>query len=155
LIKWRNDAIEWLGDNFDIKTISEELRAVALEARQANCFSCGDLACETLRDRVRELEQCPLKASLDTVAKIADEKTPSGSVLSALAQTDDKVITLLQTVMDEYTRFFRETRKNVDETLANSPPSLKDEAITFRETLKKVGTYWQDIGGMREKIDKN
>jgi len=89
------------------------------------------------------------------VAKIADEKTPSGSVLSALAQTDDKVITLLQTVMDEYTRFFRETRKNVDETLANSPPSLKDEAITFRETLKKVGTYWQDIGGMREKIDKN
>ena len=155
LIKWRNDAIEWLGEDFEIKVISEELRTAALEARQGNCFSCGDLSCETIRDRVRELELCPLKATLDTVAKIADEKTPFGTVLSALAQTEDKVISLLQTVIEEYACFFRETGKNVDETLAKSPPSLKDEATSFRETLTQVGSHWQSIGAIREKIAKS
>ena len=89
------------------------------------------------------------------MAKIADEKTPFGTILSALAQTEDKVITLLQTVMEEYACFFRETGKAVERTLAKSLPSLKDEATSFRETLTQVGSQWQSIGAIREKIAKS
>lgn len=151
LIVWRTNAVNWLGEDFDIKMISEELRAAALEARQANCFSCGDLTCETIRDRIRELESCPLKASLDTVAKIADQKASFGSILSALAQTEDRVINLLQTVVEEYERFFRETDKKLDEALANSPPSLQEEASDLKKKLKRLGSHWHDVGTIRDK----
>lgn len=155
LIAWRENAVNWLGPNFDIKSISEEMRTAALEARQANCFSCGELACETIRDRIRELESCPLRATLDNIAKIADESTSFGSVLSALAQTEERVINLLQTVIEESEQFFRETGRKVDEMLANSPPSLKDEASDFREKLKLLGSDWNNIGATREKLDKS
>ena len=154
LIAWRVNAVNWLGEDFDIKVISEELRFAALEARQANCFSCGDITCETIRDRIQELESCPLKASLDNIERMAEEGTSFGSILSALAQTQDRVITLLQTVIEEHERFFRETGKKVAETLANSPRSLQDEASEFREKLKSLGTNWHNIGALREKAEK-
>jgi hypothetical protein len=155
LIGWRTNAVNWLGEDFDIKIISEELRSAALEARQGNYFSCGDLNCETIRDRIRELESCPLKASLDSVAKMADPKAAFGSILSALAQTEDRVITLLQTVLDEYEQFFRETGKKVDEALANSPPSLQEEASDLKDKLKRLGSHWRDVGTIRERGDKS
>lgn len=154
LISWRTNAANWLGKDFDVKVISEELRAVALEARQANCFSCGELTCETIRDRVRELESCPLKASLDNVERMTDENASFGSVLSALAQTEDRVVNLLLTVMEEYDKFFRETGRKITEALANSPPSLQDEASAFRVKLKNLGSHWHDVGTLREKAGK-
>ena len=155
LIAWRTKAVGWLGDTFEIKVISEELRATALNALKANCFSCGELSCETIRDRIRDLELCPLKATLDNVERIGDESASFGSVLSALAQTEDRVVNLLQTVMEDYEKFFRETGKKVTETLANSPPSLEDEASQFREKLKALGSHWDNIGAVRERVEKS
>lgn len=155
LITWRTNALKWLGESFDIKLISEELRTAALEARQANCFSCGELSCDTIRDRIREFEACPLKASLDHVAKIAEESASFGSVLSCLAQTEERVVNLSETVIEEYEQFFRETGRKVDETLAKCPPSLKDEASDFKEKIKLLGSHWHSIGAIKEKADKS
>lgn len=155
LIAWRTSSLEWLGHDFDIKIVSEELRAAALEARQASCFSCGELNCDTIRDRVKELEACSIKASLDAVAKMSDESTTFGSTLTALAQTEDRVVQLLQTVIAEYERFFREAGRKVNEMLANSPPSLQEEAADFRSKLKQLGTHWQTVATIKEKLGKS
>ena len=154
LLAWRKKALVWLGDNFDTRAIVEELRDVALEARQANVFRCGDLADSTIRDRVRELEQCRLKETLDHVARATANEVTLGVAVSALAQADDRTIAILEAVIAQYDRFFRETGEKVDNDLANSPPSLSQEAASLKETLAQLASNWEGIGKLRNSTNK-
>jgi hypothetical protein len=143
LSQWRREIVGWLGTDFEVPQVVQDLRQTALEAHQSSVFRCGSTSYESLRDLVKKLEDCRIKDTMDQTEK-ADQTDP-GVVLSAMAQADDRTVEVTRRVFTEYERFLKATDEAADERLVNAPPSLEEEAKKLCQDIETLTKLWKEV----------
>lgn len=124
---WRLEIEEWLGEDFEIHALVDDLKTTALTAYQTSAFRAPGLTYNNLRDSLNKLPDCRLRETLD-LAKKVDESGNFGVVLSALAQVNPHCEEDSRRILKDYESFLNATSLAVDEKIATAPPSVVEEA---------------------------
>jgi hypothetical protein len=145
LCRWRNEIEKWVGTDFDVRAIVDEMNKTALAAHQSHVFRCPDLLYDSLRDSVNKLQNCRLKETLDFAQKAVDAQD-FGVVLSALAQSDLRTEETSRRIFGQYEQFLRHTAEEVAERLAKAPPSINEEGLHRAQEVESIEKLWREIG---------
>lgn len=148
LSQWLREIVGWIGADFELPQVVQELRETALAAHQSNVFRCGPTSYESLRDLVKKLEDCRIKETIEQARK-TEQTDDLGVALSALAQADDRTVEVTQRVFKEYERFLKLTNEEADERLASSPPSLDNEAKSHAQDIEELARLWKEVEGIQ------
>jgi hypothetical protein len=144
LAQWRSEINEWLGQDFDVRVLVDEMKKTALTAHQAHSFRCAGITYDSIRDSLNKLTELRLKETLDSARKATDEKN-FGVVLSSLAQVDPRVEESTRRILKNYATFIQETTEMVVEKLATAPPSVVDEGQRCAMQLEEIEKLWQEV----------
>ncbi|MFT5468120.1 MAG: hypothetical protein ACI8UO_003228 [Verrucomicrobiales bacterium] len=141
---WRAEIDSWLGSDFDVHGVVEELKQTALIAHQAAVFRPSNFTYENLRDSLNKLPECRLKETLELAGK-ADQGKDFGVVLSALAQADTRCEQISRRILKQYEDFLRATSEAVDDKLATAPPGVTEEGNRRAEEVASIEKLWQEV----------
>jgi len=148
LDQWRREIIEWLGADFEVRSLVEELKKTALAAHQAAVFRGTGLSYDNLRDSLNKLPECRLKETLEFAEKAAEAKD-FGVGLSALAQADPRSEDTSRRILKQYAAFLQATTEAADDILAKAPPSIADEGRRRAQEVETLEKLWQEAEAIR------
>jgi hypothetical protein len=146
--KWRGEIDEWLGPDFEVHALVEELKKTALAAHQVAVFRGNGLTYDNLRDSLNRLPECRLKETLQLAEKVADA-TDFGVKLSALAQAEPRGEEASRRILTQYSAFLHATNAAVDEKLATAPPSVAEEGKRRALEVAALEKLWKNMGTSR------
>ena len=146
LCEWKNDVIEWIGDDFDMQKIQSEFLELLSSSRREQMFVCSEYQYEQLRALVRSLTEYKIR---DNILRIttALESNDFGQKLSAVSKVDDQTILTTRKVFGAYEIFLTQTTTKVDERLATVPPSVDIIAEKCLSRLDSIETILGQIEG--------
>ena len=146
--QWRRELDEWLGPDFEVHALVEDLKKTALAAHQVAVFRGNGLTYDNLRDSLNKLPECRLKETLELAAKVA-EATDFGVKLSALAQAEPRGEEASRRILTQYAAFLQATTEAVDEKLATAPPSVAEEGKRRALEVATLEKLWQEMEASR------
>jgi hypothetical protein len=146
--QWRREIDEWVGPDFDVRVLVDEMKKTALAAQQAHVFRGAGITYDSLRDALNKLPECRLKETLEFGQK-ATEAKDFGVVLSALAQADPRVEETSRRILKQYAMFLQETTEVADDKLATAPPSVADEGKRRALEVEALEKLWQEVEAIR------
>lgn len=147
--KWRAMVSEAFGEEFVLPEVQEQLRQTIQMARDNSVFRLSDPTYETLRTKIKDVGAVTETASL--VDKAIKDGTAVGAVLAALAELDDQTIYRTKELIEIYTRFLKETGKEVGEKLQDAPASPDEVAARLTKSLDELEQAWTTILGEAKK----
>ena len=146
--QWRRELDEWLGPDFEVHALVEDLKKTALAAHQVAVFRGNGLTYDNLRDSLNKLPECRLKETLELAGKVA-EATDFGVKLSALAQAEPRGEETSRRILTQYAAFLQATTEAVDEKLATAPPSVVEEGKRRALEVAALEKLWQEMEASR------
>ena len=146
--QWRREIDEWLGPDFEVHALVEDLKKTALAAHQVAVFRGNGLTYDNLRDSLNKLPECRLKETLELAGKAA-EATDFGVKLSALAQAEPCGEEASRRILTQYAAFLQATTEAVDEKLATAPPSVAEEGKRRALEVAALEKLWQEMEASR------
>ena len=146
--QWRREIDEWVGPDFDVRVLVDEMKKTALAAQQAHVFRGAGITYDSLRDALNKLPECRLEKTLEFAQK-ATEAKDFGVVLSALAQADPRVEEASRRILKQYAMFLQETTEVADDKLATAPPSVADEGKRRGLEVEALEKLWQEVEAIR------
>ena len=146
--QWSREIDEWVGKDFDVRVLVDEMKKTALAAHQAHVFRGAGVTYDSLRDSLNKLPECRLKETLEFAQKVAETKD-FGVIISALAQADSRTEETSRRIFTQYAVFLEETTELVDEQLAKAPASVADEGQRRAKEVEDVEKLWQDVEAIR------
>lgn len=144
LREWRREIDGWVGSDFEVRALIDELKGTALAAHQAQIFRPSGFTYDSLRDALNRLNDSRLKEAYDYAQKALDGKD-FGVVLSALAQTNPHVEESSRRILKQYELFLHATTIVADERLAKSPVSIVDESQRLAQEVETLENLWNKV----------
>lgn len=148
LAQWSSEIDKWLGPDFEVHALVEDLKKTALAAHQGAAFRGNGLTYDNLRDALSKLPECRLKETLDLASKVA-EATDFGVKLSALAQVDPRGEEASRRILTQYAAFLQATTEAVDEKLATAPQSVVEQGKRRALEVAALEKLWQEMESSR------
>ena len=148
LAQWSSEINKWLGPDFEVHALVEDLKKTALAAHQGAAFRGNGLTYDNLRDALSKLPECRLKETLDLAGKVADA-SDFGVKLSALAQVEPRGEEASRRILTQYAAFLQATTEAVDEKLATAPPSVVEEGKRRALEVAALEKLWQEVESSR------
>lgn len=146
--QWRREIDEWVGPDFDVRVLVDEMKKTALAAQQAHVFRGAGITYDSLRDALNKLPECRIEKTLEFAQK-ATEAKDFGVVLSALAQADHRCEETSRRILKQYAMFLQETTEVADDKLATAPPSVADEGKRRAQEVEALEKLWQEVEAIR------
>ena len=146
--QWRREIDEWVGPDFDVRVLVDEMNKTALAAQHAHVFRGGGITYDSLQDDLNKLPECRLKETLGFAQK-ATEAKDFGVLLSALAQADPRVEETSRRVLKQYAMFLKNTTEVADDKLATAPPSVADEGKRRALEVEALEKLWGKVEATR------
>ena len=146
--QWRREMDEWLGPDFEVHALVEDLKKTALAAHQSATFRGNGLTYDNLREALNKLPECRLKETLDLAGKAA-EATDFGVKLSALAQTESRCEEASRRILTQYATFLQATTEAVNEKLATAPSSVAEQGKLRALEVAALEKLWQEMEASR------
>ena len=146
--QWSREMDEWVGQDFDVRVLVDEMKKTALAAHQAHVFRGAGITYDSLRDALNKLPECHLKETLEFAKKAAEAKD-FGVVLSALAQADPRAEETSRRILKQYAQFLQETTEVAKDILAKAPPSIADEGKRRALEVEALEKLWQEVEAIR------
>ncbi len=140
IAKWRDLVTSAFGEEFVLTEVQGQMRTTLLKARENGVFRLRDGSYETLRLKVNNIGALGEAVAQANRATKAD--APFGTTLAALAQLDDEVVTKAKELIENYSRFLKETGTDVGEKLKDAPPSPDTIATTIVTHLDSLDAEW-------------
>lgn len=144
LAEWRREIDGWIGPEFDVRVMVDEMKKTALAAHQTHVFRGTGFSYDSLRDSLNKLPEYRLKETLEFAQKAAEAKD-FGVVLSALAQADSRTEEASRRILKQYASFLQETTEVARGKLATAPPSIDDEGQRRAQEVAAVEKLWQEV----------
>ncbi|MFL6450918.1 MAG: protein DpdH [Bryobacteraceae bacterium] len=119
LVKWHDEAIEWLGADFDKEELVKEMKDLITVAKAAG-LSSGINSQELIRN-LEDFRTAKIVTALDDVGKLVTDPG-SSTILSVLGERHDRVVVIA-----------RRTRSAMDEFLRTVDTSLANEFTLYGE----------------------
>ncbi len=141
--KWLTLVISSFGEEFVLTEVQEQMRTTLLKARENGVFRLRDGNYETLRLKVKNVGA--LSDAVAQASRATKADTPFGTTLAALAQLDEEVVTKSKDLIDNYSRFLKETGTDVREKLKDAPPSPDTIAATIVTHLDSLDAEWTNM----------
>jgi hypothetical protein len=121
---WRELVTGAFGENFDPIQVGEQLREIIKAANDEGVFRPKEPSHDLLRTRLRDMG--PIKENLLLAGKATEADASLGVVLSSVAQSDEKTIEKVRTLIEDCRRFLKDTASEVNGRLEDTPASLDD-----------------------------
>jgi hypothetical protein len=144
LLKWREQAIVWFGEDPDKPTLQSIMRDTIT---QAKTHLPRNYDYDALRRRVTALSDLSLKATLSDCARLANNDAV-GEVISVLARRPGRVVRTTQELVKEFDYFLDMYEREVNARIqALGEDALHDQAKAIRMELDALGELLARVGG--------
>ena len=148
--RWREEITESLGDSPDFREVVRVVKNTITLAKDAGCFSCGDLNAEQLGNQIKNQEKKldSVQPTLKSAAEISEEGCKFDKSLSVLAQIDESTMEGIRSLLVLFGRFLKETKASVSLGLGDSPKDLEVVVKEFTEELDALSSSCNQINDL-------
>jgi hypothetical protein len=140
---WQAKVGEALGEDFDMPSLTKNLRDTIRDAANAGVFRWRGGNSNTLCTRFDDLG--PVGETLQLARLACREGGDFGASLSALAQLDEECMTRVSQAICDYERFLNETASLVAEQSKDAPANLDEITSALDSDFDSLSEHWTQI----------
>jgi hypothetical protein len=142
--EWHAKVTAFLGNNFEISDVIEQLREAITEANRAHVYQQTDLQAASLSAKLGDLQQLKIKPALELARSTADA-TDLAVQINNIAQVDGRVEAGVLATLDQYHDFLEQTSREVDGRLNSLPPTPAEQGKRLAGIVAEIEKTWSAL----------